>query len=610
MFKYPINVTIDTNIFDAARYDFDENSTLQLLTKYVKKGKLKIVLSNIVVKEAEKHIAEQGEKLYRIARKLRAEALKISTKQLIDYVGLNRLLELADDKNLVKAKCVELFKKYINDIDAEILDTNQIDIDAIIDDYFEIRPPFQSGEKKRKEFPDAFIANQIRKRFGDDEIVAIISNDNGFRAACKETNNHLFFESLGQLYDKINKEEAAYNETIDLIKTLQYHISSEVAKYITQNGNIDVIGISRDKDDIAEGFDYTEVYLDNINNTCFKLRSVDDLTDKTSVFTIICEANISANCYYDDYDNAIWDSEDKEYVLLETIKMREEHHARFTCRIELNRETKGINIIPFTIILGGDTRMERYQIDDETGLDYEQEINDMDREAVGLNALGSYESYLEEDLLNSKMSQEIKKRFKEIDSLHKAFEEFSINYDSLLEQLNAMDQSKRIIRLISKELEAISDFPGINDEDEIDGEKIEKIKKWFELRLDNAYRVSEESGLTDTLSYGDNILIKGVDDSEMILSIDEILINPSPGEEVQINITLSEGIEKVTGGFVKLTVGYLDYDEDGGIADGIDDSIDYDYDEIIERIDSFILEQREQVAKEANIIGIIKDVLE
>lgn len=38
MFKYPINVTIDTNIFDAARYDFDENSTLQLLTKYVKKG--------------------------------------------------------------------------------------------------------------------------------------------------------------------------------------------------------------------------------------------------------------------------------------------------------------------------------------------------------------------------------------------------------------------------------------------------------------------------------------------------------------------------------------------------------------------------------------------
>ena len=206
MFKYPINVTIDTNIFDAARYDFDENSTLQLLAKYVQIGKVKIVLSNIVVREAEKHIEEQGAKLYGIARKLRAEALKISTKPLIDYVGLNRLLKLTDDKNLVKKKSVELFKKYIKDIDAEILDTNQIDIDAIIDDYFEIRPPFQSGEKKRKEFPDAFIANQIIKRFGDDEIVAIISNDNGFRAACKETPNHLFFESLGYMIKLIKRK--------------------------------------------------------------------------------------------------------------------------------------------------------------------------------------------------------------------------------------------------------------------------------------------------------------------------------------------------------------------------------------------------------------------
>lgn len=233
----------------------------------------------------------------------------------------------------------------------------------------------------------------------------------------------------------------------------------------------------------------------------------------------------------------------------------------------------------------------------------------MDRETVGLNALGSYESYLEGDLPNSKMSEKIIKRFEEIDSLHQVFEDFSTNYDLLLEQLNERDNSKRIIRLIAKKLEAISDFPGIADEDEIDEEKIEEVKKWFELKLDSAYRVAEESGLTDTLSYGDSISIKGVDDSEMILSIDEILINPSADDEIEIDITLSEGIEKVASGFVKLTVGYLDYDEDGGVADGIDDSIDYEYDQIIEKIDEFILEQREQVDKEEEIINIIKDVL-
>ena len=37
MIKYPIYVTVDTNILDAANFDFDEKSTLQLLVNYVKR---------------------------------------------------------------------------------------------------------------------------------------------------------------------------------------------------------------------------------------------------------------------------------------------------------------------------------------------------------------------------------------------------------------------------------------------------------------------------------------------------------------------------------------------------------------------------------------------
>ena len=74
-----------------------------------------------------------------------------------------------------------MFENFIKEIDAEILGTDLIDLDTILDDYFEIKPPFEEGEKKRKEFPDAFIANQVRKRFGDAEDVAVISNDTGFK---------------------------------------------------------------------------------------------------------------------------------------------------------------------------------------------------------------------------------------------------------------------------------------------------------------------------------------------------------------------------------------------------------------------------------------------
>ena len=50
MFKYPLAVTIDTNIFDAARFDLCDTSTLKILENYVKSGKIKVVLSDIVVK--------------------------------------------------------------------------------------------------------------------------------------------------------------------------------------------------------------------------------------------------------------------------------------------------------------------------------------------------------------------------------------------------------------------------------------------------------------------------------------------------------------------------------------------------------------------------------
>lgn len=372
MFEYPINVTLDTNIFDAAKYDFEENSTLQLLAKYVRSGKVKVVLSNIVVKEAEKHIAEQGMKICSIVQKAKSDMRKIATKQMMEHIGLSDLLEISVDKDLVRTKSIDLLNKYIEDIDAEIMDTKQIDWEAIIEDYFEIRPPFQQGEKKRKEFPDAFIAEQIRKRFGTDETVVIISNDKGFKTACQNTSNHIFFSSLGEFYNELNKQEQeAYEETIRVVENIRNRISSEISEYVFYNENIEVIGLSQDKDGIIEGYDYSETYLDTIENLSFAVYSVDDMNSRSFIVTIKCKADITANCYYDDYENGIWDSEDKRYLFIETIGVREEHQARFGCRIKIDRETEDIEIIPFKIILGGDTRKQRYRIADEMRYDYE-----------------------------------------------------------------------------------------------------------------------------------------------------------------------------------------------------------------------------------------------
>lgn len=102
---------------------------------------------------------------------------------------------------------------------------------------------------------------------------------------------------MGDLYNRINEDGVTYNQTIDIIQELQYRISAWIAKYIRDNENIDVIGLSYDNDGIESGFDYSDFCLYDISNTSFRIHSVDELTDITSTVTLACKSKISADCF-------------------------------------------------------------------------------------------------------------------------------------------------------------------------------------------------------------------------------------------------------------------------------------------------------------------------
>ena len=131
MIKYPLAVTIDTNIFDSAKYDLSEKSTLSLLIDFVKRGKIKVVLSHIVIEEAKCHLKKKKKKVLSISRNIRSDILKESTEYLVKYLGLDRLLVI-DNKDEIVKKSIELFDDYIKSINAEILGSELINLDLII----------------------------------------------------------------------------------------------------------------------------------------------------------------------------------------------------------------------------------------------------------------------------------------------------------------------------------------------------------------------------------------------------------------------------------------------------------------------------------------------
>lgn len=608
MFKYPLAVTIDTNIFDAAKFNLGDASTLRILENYVRRGKIKVVLSDIVVRESKRHIAARVKEVCGIVNTARNSALKVYNEHLISSIGMNEMFRIVESEDDIIAKEEKVFDDFLCAIDAEILGTDLIDINSVLSDYFGTKPPFEESGKKKSEFPDAFIAQQIRNRFGETETVIIVSNDKGFIRACQESENHLFFSSLGKLYNAISKEDAAYDDTIAVIKELQLRISAAVNEYIKDNENIDVNGLSYDKDGIESGYDYNEFYLHGISDVTFSVHSVDEISDNISIVTLSCKADIFADCYYEDYANAPWDPEEKEYVFVDTIKMREEHKARFGCRIEIDRAEKTFKVFPFTVILGGDSRRNRYEVEEHPVEDDEEEIRDMDREALGFQALGSYESYLEDNLPDSHFYADIIARFEEINGLYRKYDDCCISFDDLLAELNTANP-KEIIKLIYERLLEVSDIPHIANIENITDSEIEEIQAWANAQYERASEIADIDTLPDVISFGETIVIKGVDGGKASLSIGDNQISPDEGSEEVIDICFSNGDENTTSGYIKLTVGYLNFDEDGGAADGISDEVEYEYHDILKELDNFIYAQNCLIEKDTRIAEIISEAI-
>ena len=132
MFKYPLAVTIDTNIFDAAKFDLCDTSPLKTLENYVKNGKIKVVLSDIVVRESKRHIADQVKKICGIMRKARAAALEESTEHLIRTIGLGEILRIVTNKDELISKGEEMFDDFLRTINTEILGADLIDVGLIL----------------------------------------------------------------------------------------------------------------------------------------------------------------------------------------------------------------------------------------------------------------------------------------------------------------------------------------------------------------------------------------------------------------------------------------------------------------------------------------------
>jgi hypothetical protein len=179
----------------------------------------------------------------------------------------------------------------------------------VLDNYFNRLPPFGLG-KKKAEFPDALALETLkawyrRKRCG----LAVITRDEGIKAACLGNEPLYHFEDLPAYLDAVASENKDLSAFIrKMIRRYNDEIFDKAKKAFPNLGfYLD------DQDGDVNSVELTEIEYDG-NIEIISLAADKAIIEMPAMLTF--DAEIS----YDDPNTGVWDSEDKVMLLQDTVE--------------------------------------------------------------------------------------------------------------------------------------------------------------------------------------------------------------------------------------------------------------------------------------------------
>ena len=370
LFEYPTSIFLDTNVFIGANYCFSEGA-LSHLIRLASEEKIAIYISNIVKREVEKNIAEDFDnielQLRRAKNNIKENRLFVqaSNSMFVNYLS-NYPTQMSKDKTIMD------FNKFLSDSKTIVLDNNNVDVDNIFNDYFDVNPPFEAKEGKKNEFPDAFIASKLKATFSEINPIFIISSDKGFCKAFENTNGFFTYEKLAEFLNIFNMQDGVYPMVVEYMsrEEVRAKICSIIEDKLMSN-ELFINGLDYDRKGVYGGNEYDESVIVKIFSLIIKFSSLEDVDADIVSIIVECTAEIETESTYFDEANSVWDSEEKEYIYSSYGRVREVHVPTFDCTGELsvkrdNQEFE-FDILEFMVDLSldQDTRVEQVFVDEE-----------------------------------------------------------------------------------------------------------------------------------------------------------------------------------------------------------------------------------------------------
>lgn len=313
------NVFIDTSIYIQQNFNFEHN-LFEDLIHLIDSGYISLYSTEITHFEIISNIEK------------RAEDVRTHLKGLTKKGGVFRHtspFKSVFEKNILDIALNEIkesYRVFIEEAAVENIPVNTVDINMIFNKYFTHQPPF--SEKKKTEFPDAFVLEAIKKWCSSNkQEIIIISKDNDMRDFCNNNKDLILVDSLAELMDNFtsNDQLKKYNRVSSIYVQNKKVIEEYVMYNILENHNIEVAdtyayldGISIEEikvigEVLVSRIDQTKAYLNF--NICFSYKAYLSVLDES---------------------NSIYDSEAKGWLIEEYKNETIENSLEIPIGLELD----------------------------------------------------------------------------------------------------------------------------------------------------------------------------------------------------------------------------------------------------------------------------------
>lgn len=341
-------IFIDTNIFVSDKFNID-TVPFKLIKKYVDKEVFGVITTYIAKEEQLNHINTFKDETVAFFKKIYSHRAVLRNVELLTTGNHNDNIDFFS--KIIDEKYIEMFNSYLESINVfEIPMTKNSKI--IFEKYFNELPPFEANKDKKSEFPDAFMVQSIIDWVDEKDCsVSVISGDKGFISMTKDSPKLLAFENLKDFFKYLSKKNDQYyyevmetllNETDDVYDFIKGKLSElEVLDELTEKLKILTDEFSMyDLDTL----DLVEINITDFDDSDIVFNIIDIESEEEIVnFQINIEVSteLTGQFEIEDFNNGIYDSEEREYLYIPTKKLNfiEYPKLNYLMRLEIPKDS-------------------------------------------------------------------------------------------------------------------------------------------------------------------------------------------------------------------------------------------------------------------------------